>query len=114
MQKRKKPLSDDSNQASISAMFGKATKQMKIYTRKEIVYCLMTEQGTVTKKHKHFLRFICGNPKCKGKAVDILPGKGIQNAYSHLESKSCYGKSGINLQVNRINSCHSKKYYINS
>ena len=109
MEKRKKSSTDDSTQESISAMFGKPTKQKKIYTRKEIVYCLMKEQGTVIKKAKQYFRCICGNPKCKGKAVDILLGKGIQNAYSHLESKNCYGKSGLNLQVSRIDSCRSKK-----
>jgi len=56
-------------------------------------------KGRVEKKGKSYTRWECRNPKCKKKEVDCELGKGIQNAYVHLLTGTCYGKSGVEIQV---------------
>lgn len=41
---------------------------------------------------------MCQNPKYKGKIIDILSNKGVNNAFVHLNSAACYGKSGVDIQ----------------
>ena len=82
----------------------KQSKIEKNYDNNEIVATLMEEQEEALGKgacgQEIMCRwFKCLNPRCKGKLAKQLPKKGVQSCIAHLKSRSCYGASGVDVQV---------------
>ena len=88
-----------SDSETVSDSTDPKAKVKKTYSQKEIVHCLMKQLKVEKKNDVTYENWQCNNPICKNKVIKCIQGKGVGNAYNHLNSKNCYGGTDVDLQV---------------